>query len=189
MENDRIIGIFIMVLSAFIFIPLIIFFFSYGGVYTYKTFMETFGTKLSSLKLEHSEEERIRSAFEKVFHKYSDSSAIGSLGLYLLSFFINTIIFGLIIVMLILQCKCCCENSMLGKTICSSIMLVVAILVAIIYDYIALDIEYKLGLRDDEIYMFDDEFNQEIRENLDDIYNKRKKIFYHYLIGEMFSFQ
>ena len=136
--------------------------------------MEHLEKELGKLERDSKEKDRIRSAFEAVFHHYSDSTGIGGLGLAFISFAINTVIFALIIVMLILQCHCVCKKDILIKTIWSIIMLVLAFAIAIIYDVSGLNVKYTIDLRDDEIYIFSDEFNQEIRENLDYVYNRRK---------------
>ena len=176
MEKDRILGIIIMVLSPFEFIPLIVYFFSYIQEYSFRTIMDNLDTELKESTFDEEKKDRIRSAFEAVFHKYSDSTAVGSFGLAFGSFAINTIIFALIIVMLILQCHCCCQDKVFIKTIWSIIMLVIACLIAIKYDVSAFDVKYTLDLSDDEIYVFSDKFNQEIRENLDYQYSRRKEM-------------
>ena len=176
MEKDRILGIIIMVLSPFEFIPLIIFFFNYITEYGYSGFMKDFNENLGKLDFDYKEKDRIRSAFEALFHRYTDSTGISGLGLALKSFAINTAIFALIIVMLILQCHCVCKKDIFMKTIWSIIMLVIAFAIAIIYDVYGFDAKYTIDLSDDEIYIFDDEFNQEIRKNLDYVYSRRKNM-------------
>ena len=173
MEKDRILGIIIMVLSPFEFIPLIVYFFSYIQEYSFRTIMDDLDTELKESTFDEEKKNRIRSAFEAVFHKYTDST-LGGLALAFGSFAINTIIFALIIVMLILQCHCCCQDKVFIKTIWSIIMLVIACAIAIKYDVSAFDVKYTLDLSDDEIYVFSDKFNQEIRENLDYQYSRRK---------------
>lgn len=174
MAKDQILGIIIMVLSPFEFIPLIIYFFRYIEEYSYRTLMDHLGDELGKTDLDSKEKDRIRYAFEAVFHRYSDSTGVGSLGLAFVSFAINTVIFALIIVMLILQCHCVCKKDIVIKTIWSIIMLVIAFAIAIIYDVSGFNVKYIIDLRDDEIYRFSDQFNQEIKKNLDDVYNRRK---------------
>ena len=176
MEKDKILGLIIIILSPFEFIPLIIYFWSYGAEYSYRQFMEDFNDEIYKLKLESKEEDRIINAFERLFHKYGDSSGISGLGQYLTSFAINTVIFGLIIPVLILQCPNICKNGILAKTIASIILLVIAFLFAILYDSFAFDAKYKLDLNDDEIYIYPDKFNKEVKENLDSRYNRRKNM-------------
>ena len=49
-----------------------------------------------------------------------------------------------------------------------------AFLIAIAYDVFAFEVEYKLNLNDDEIYIFSDKFNEEIKKNLN--YQLTRKI-------------
>ena len=173
MEKVRILGIIIMALSALEFIPLIIYYYNYGEEYGFHDFMGKFKQEIYKLKLDSEKEERIIDAFEILFHYYNDNSGVSMLLHHAKSIAINIVIFGLIIAMLILQCPNNCKNSILGKTIASIILLVIAFSFAIIYDVYAFEVKYKLRLSDDETYIFNDKFNEEVKENVDYMYNRK----------------
>ena len=174
MEKVRKLRIIIMVLSSLEFIPLIIYYWLYVGEYSFEDFMEDFNRELAKVDSEKINTNRIRSAFEGLFHYYRDSTGTSILMHSFKSFAINTVIFGLIIAMLILQCPKTCKNSIYAKYNASIILLFIAFLIAIAYDAFAFEVKYKLDLNDDEIYIFSDKFNEEIKKNLN--YQLARKI-------------
>ena len=173
MEKVRKLRIIIIVLSSLEFIPLIIYYWLYVGEYSFEDFMEDFNRELAKVDSEKINTNRIRSAFEGLFHYYRDSTGTSILMHSFKSFAINTVIFGLIIAMLILQCPNNCKNSIFGKTIASIILLIIAFSFAIIYDVYAFEVKCKLRLSDDETYIFNDKFNEEVKENVDYMYNRK----------------
>ena len=52
-------------------------------------------------------------------------------------------------------------------------MLIIAFSFAIIYDVYAFEVKYKLRLSDDETYIFNDKFNEEVKENVVYMYNRK----------------
>ena len=113
--------------------------------------------------------------FQGLFNSYKD---MGPLGNYLLIFFtliplIITYIFLISFMITYLYhfanrtcCKC--------KKTFSYIAIIFAAVLSIIFIAIATDAKTKIDLTDEEIYQFDDEFNEKTRKNIN--FMKRRKI-------------
>ena len=119
------------------------------------------------------------SKFEKIFGRYYDNGALGIGVSKLMSFLIMVITIVVLITAILLKllykycldcCNCCCKWH---KKSCIIFSLIYTLLNMIIYLDLAFERKVKLDLTDEEIYIYDGEFNEEIRKNLKFMYERR----------------
>ena len=150
------------------FIALIIFHIKYIKQFSFQDFMSTLKEKVYLKSQEDSEE--IISSFESIFGRYYDNAGLGFAIHILISLFILIIaiieLTSLTICQLINKFICC-------KKCCSIFLPIHCFLDMIIYLVFAFSAKYKINLENDKIYSFDDDFNKEIKENLDLMYNRK----------------
>ena len=172
MKNTSII---LIILSLVIIASIIIFHIKFTDKYSFDNFMHTLKDKIYEKEQQnetyHYPYENL-DKIEEVFGRYSDNSGL-TVALYtLMSLFILIITIIEIIFLLIFQlpkCLCCCKNC------CSFFSLIHSLLNMIIYLILAFREKYKVNLEEEEIYIFDEEFNKEIRKNID--FMKNRKIY------------
>ena len=171
--------IILIICSLVIVTSIIIFHIKFTAKYSFDYFMHTLKNKI--YEKEQQNEERNETDYfsyenlekmEEVFGRYSDTSGL-TVALYtLMSLFILIITIIEIVFLLIFQlpkCLCCCKNC------CSFFSPIHSLFNMIIYLILAFGEKYKVNIEDEEIYIFDEEFNKEIRKNID--FMKNRKIY------------
>ena len=113
----------------------------------------------------------IMGAFEKLFNRYYDNAIIGFAIYILTSFFV---MFLTIISMLILTIWQFCNNCIKCKKNCTIILPIYSLVNMTFYFIFAFDGEYKIDLSEEYLNIYTDDLNEEIRKNLDYMYNRRK---------------
>ena len=164
MKDRKLILILILIIEI---IAIITFNHKYTSQFNFSKFM---------YKLEHKtyDIEKINSNyimyFRKVFNYYYDNAAVG----FCLCIMLSLAIMTLTIIELI--CLLICQVRILNngyKISCGIYLSLHCFANMLIYLYLAINAEYKVNLSDDEIYVFDDEFNQEIKKNLDYMFYRK----------------
>ena len=111
--------------------------------------------------------------FEKVFCRYTDNNGLSRAVPQVASLviLILTIIELLLLVIIQLKKTCCgcCKESF------SFIFLIHSLIDMILYLWSAFDDQTEVNLEEEQIYSFDEEFNNEIKKNLD--FMKKRKIY------------
>ena len=155
-----------------IFIAIILFQVKFVAKFEYKEFMSTLENKV--YERNETNPNDIIEPFEDIFGKYYDNAGLW-IAFYIItsySVLIVTIVELIILVIIQLQkncCACCC------KKCCSIYFIIHSLLNMIIYLAFAFDEKSEINLEKDKIYSFDEEFNKEIKKNLD--FMKSRKIF------------
>ncbi len=175
----------ILIVSSFpIAIATILFHIKFTAKFSFKNFMYTLEDNFYSKKEKNESHEYldIMEEFEKVFGRYYDNASLGIAFYILVSIFITFITIVEIILLLLFQlCKCGCPCF----KFCFSFFLPIhSLLNMIIYIYLAFSEKYKVNLENKDIYIFEDEFNKEIKKNLD--FMKSRKIYL--IVCSLFSF-
>ena len=164
MKNLKIISIFIL----FIIIgSLIIFHFKYVAQFNFYKFMTKLEDKLSlkekEKEIDYKTMEAILQAYYKVFNHYFDNAASLFALLTLLSMYVLFFTIIAILISVILQFG---NKSKDCKFFFIMFFSIYSLANIIIYFILAFNSKYKLDLSEKDIYIFDDEFNQEIKNNL-----------------------
>ena len=131
--------------------------------FTYEDFMKRLKEKLE-LKFGN---DYIYKEYESLFGKYNKfykTSEIIFLFLILIEISI------LVIPILFQVCNKCCKNC---RAIISLLLLLVCLFFAIIFLIGSFNTKSRLNLTDEEIYIFDVEFNKEIKENIKTMYDRK----------------
>ena len=154
-----------------IFIALIIFHVKFLAKFEYKEFMSTLKDKAYEKNQRNAND--IIEPFEEVFGKYYDNAGL-LFAFYIITSYcvlIITIIELIILVIIQLQQNCCgcCRKC------CSIFFPIHCLLNMIIYLVFAFGEKSEINLEKDKIYSFDEEFNKEIKQNLD--FMKSRKIY------------
>ena len=170
MKKHEILNLIIKILCIFEIIPLVIYHFLYMSEFNFKDFMEKLYDKLNGFSNYNSE---YYEAFEDLFNRYYDSTGLIFMALFFKSLAIFIAISLLLFLMYLLQIKCFCKQNDYLRYILSIIFLVLSFGVAFAYVVIAFNLKYKIKLKEEEIYIFDNDFNNEIKENIDYMYNRR----------------
>ena len=138
--------------------------------FDFKVFMEKLHEKLNGFS---NYDYKYYEAFEDLFNRYYDSTGLFFMAIFLKSLAIFVSISILLFFMFLLQIKCFCKQNDYLRYILSIISLVLSVGVAFAYLIIAFNLKYRIKLKEDEIYIFDNDFNNEIKENIDYMYNRR----------------
>ena len=172
MEKDHILSVILIILSIIVFVLLCIYSSKYNDEYQFQSFMLTFERKLNELSYINNKD-KIRYAFKSVFHRYTDSTGLNSFLQSLKILFIDFAIFTGLVFMSILQLECPCKGENLLKSILSIISVIITFGITIVYIVYAFQAKYKIELNDEEIYIFDAVFNEEVRRNINLAYDRR----------------
>ena len=170
MEREKLFNILIIILCIFELIALIIFGLKYLSDFNFKEFMEKLNQKLNELG-EYDQD--YLEAFEYLFHRYYDSTGLFAFANFLKSASIFVITIILLIIMILFQINYICKQKEFFRFILSIAFLLICFCLEFIYIYFAFKAKCKIKLTEDEIYIFDDEFNKEIKNNLDFMYERR----------------
>ena len=160
---------FIYLLVIIVQIILIIFFhIKFVSQYDFKDFMASLQER--EYERNHTDDD-IMIPYEKVFNRYYDNAGL-SQGLSIVGSFlimistIITLITSGILQFCIIKKNC----GRKGAIVC----IVYSFIAMMIYLVLGFNAEYKVNLKDEEIYVYDDEFNQEIKKNIN--FMKTRKI-------------
>ena len=164
MEKETILILIIILLCIPELIVLLIFQVKYLAEFTYHDFMEKLSDKLG---VRNEEENAYFSAFEDLFNRYSDSSGLDAFVGILKTLIVFIIIFVLLLLVVLFQVNCCCKQKDFLRFILSIIFLVICFGLCFVYVAYAFEAKYEIKLSDDKIYIFDNDFNKEIKDNLD----------------------
>ena len=165
----------LIILLIPIFTAIALFHFKYITKFQFSSFMSTLQSKAheNSLKRNETYPDEFIEEFEKVFCRYTDSNGLSraipqAASLVIL---ILTIIELLLLVIIQLKRSCCgcCKETF------SLIFLIHSLFDMLLYLVFAFDDQTEVNLNEDQIYSFDEEFNNEIRKNLD--FMKKRKIY------------
>ena len=170
MEKYEILNLIIKIICIFEIILLVIYHFLYMSEFDFKDFMEKLYEKLKEFS---NYDDQYYQAFEDLFNRYYDSTGLFFMVNFLKSLAIFVAISLLLFFMFLLQIKCFCKQNDYLRYILSIISLILCFGVAFSYLIIAFNLKYTIKLKEDEIYIFDNDFNNEIKENIDYMYNRR----------------
>ena len=170
MEKYEILNLIIKIICIFEIILLVIYHFLYMSEFDFKDFMEKLYEKLKGFS---NYDDQYYQAFEDLFNRYYDSTGLFFMVNFLKSLAIFVAISLLLFFMFLLQIKCFCKQNDYLRYILSIISLILCFGVAFSYLIIAFNLKYTIKLKEDEIYIFDNDFNNEIKENIDYMYNRR----------------
>ena len=174
MEKETILILIIILLCIPELIVLLIFQVKYLAEFTYHDFMEKLSDKLG---VRNEEENAYFSAFEDLFNRYSDSSGLDAFVGILKTLIVFIIIFVLLLLVVLFQVNCCCKQKDFLRFILSIIFLVFSLGASSVFTYYSFKAKYKIEFNEDEIYRFDSEFNEEIKDNLNFMYNRKIYMF------------
>ena len=156
---------------------LIIFHFNNITAYNFRSFMEKLENKLISKEKEGEIDEKTKETiieeFEKVFGHYYDNAQLGFAIVIIISF---CVMFCTIIAMFISVIWQFC-NKCFDFRVCCIIVPIYCLLNMLIYFGFASNSEYKVNVSEKYLNMYDDEFNKEIKNNLDFMYKRKITLF------------
>lgn len=156
-----IINIILFVILIFEICFLILYYIKFKEQYKFNNFMST-------ICYEHDD---LCYALEEVFNHYSDTSGLGQAFECLGILFFMAIIILAVIIVLILKYFVKYSRT---KLVCQIILLLFSLLVTgLIYFRNGIEAKYKVDISDDKIYIFDDEFNKEIKNNFDFMFKRK----------------
>lgn len=158
--NIVIIDIILFIIITFEISVLIIFHFKYVKQFDYQDFME-------KICLDHK---KLCDEFENIFSHYSDTIEFSFLWKSIKSFFVMASTNLALIIILILEF---CGDTKKYKPVWEILLLFYCFGMMMIYLNYAFNAKYKVNLPDNEIYVFDDEFNKEIKINLYFMYKRK----------------
>ena len=151
-------------------ICLILFHVKYISDFTFESFMNKLQKKLDELG---EYDINYYPTFENLFNKYYDTTGLNLMIKFLQSFVVFITIFALLLLTFLLQISCCCKQRDFLRFILSIISLIICFGVSFTYVSFAFKEKYKIEMSEDKIYIFDKDFNQEIKDNLDFMFNRR----------------
>ena len=169
-------NVILIVTSIIIVASIIIFHIKFTDKFSFDNFMHTLENKIYNIQSTNETNKypsELLDAFEEVFGRYTDSSGLLIAFYILMSLFILIITIVEIIILLKFQfCKCGCRCNI---NCCSLFFPTHSLLNMIIYIVLAFGEKHKVNLEEKNIYVFDDDFNKEIRKNID--FMKTRKIY------------
>ena len=173
----------IMILCILEIAALIIYLGKYISNYSFKSFME----KLSE-KLDYSSEsdQKYLRVFEDVFNKYTDSTGLFALGNFFTMAIVLVAIGILLLFTILIQLKVFCRQDDSKRFIFSLIFIILCFAINFANLDPAFNAKYEVKLDKDQIYRFDDEFNEEIKDNLDFMYERRIYLIVCFLLTQIF---
>ena len=151
-------------------ICLILYHVKYISDFTFESFMNKLQKKLDELG---EYDINYYPTFENLFNKYYDTTGLNLMIKFLQSFVVFITIFALLLLTFLLQISCCCKQRDFLRFILSIISLIICFGVSFTYVSFAFKEKYKIEMSEDKIYIFDKDFNQEIKDNLDFMFNRR----------------
>ena len=154
-----------------IFIAIILFHVKFLAKFEYKEFMSTLQDKVYERNETNYNE--IIEPFEQIFSRYYDNAGLWFAFYIITSYSVLIVTMIELIILVIIQfpkncCGCC-------KKCCSIYFPINCLLNMIIYLAFAFNEKSEIDLEKDKVYSFDEEFNKEIKKNLD--FMKSRKIY------------
>ena len=149
---------------------IILFHIKYLTQFSFHNFMSTLQDKINSKSTEEENLYYIYEEYEKVFGRYYDNAGLESGIKTIASFFVMILTILALTILIIWQfCNKCREC----KRCCFIFFPIYSLLNMIIYISFAFSSKSDLELADDEIYIFDNEFNKEIKNNLQFMHERK----------------
>jgi len=165
----RIILLILIILFCIEATGLILFEIKFQLLYKYRDFMISLNDRLLLIYGENGDYSRIYGEYESVLGKSLENNLRGIEGVILL--FFDIIQFVILFISNLLQlCNKCCK-------ICRGVFSLLFHLIVFAYNLLNLlvsfSIKNKINLTDDEIYLFDEQFNNEIKKTLKIFYERK----------------
>ena len=170
MEKEKIFTLIITLICIPELILLLLYIVKYLAEWNFHDFMEKLDKKLWDLG-DYNED--YFSEFEELFNRYSDSTGLMALANIFKSLAVFVPIFILLLFVVLFQINYCCKQKDFLRFILSIIFLIICFGISFVYVAFAFQAKYELNLTDDKIYIFDEQFNKEIKDNLDFMYERR----------------
>ena len=156
------INIIILILFFLELLALLLFHYMYAQKFEFKSFMSTLEKKMEE-KGEGADYSKLEK-FEELFGRYFDNAGVEFALKLMTSFFV---MFFTIIALIILVIWQFCDKCGKCKIICDYFLSIYSCLNMTYYVYIAITAKYKIMLDTSRIYTFDEDFNNEIKKNID----------------------
>ena len=146
---------------------LILYIKKYILIIAYRDFMKVLKEKLEN-QYENNDYYNYYNEFESVFGTYNNDLFFLGPEAHRIFTFIEIILIGVAIIFQL--CNNCWK---IFRAVISLLILSGCLFINIYNIYISFQIKNKVNLTDDQIYIFDDDFNNEIKENLKKMYNRK----------------
>ena len=175
MENNKIFNLLLLIISILVIISMVIFIVLYMSNYHFKDFMDKLHEKLREFK----DRDKYETEFKRLFNEYYDSTPLIVAVLGLKTIAVIVPIFFLLLTVLLFQNNKCLKQKQFLRFILSIIFLISCMGIAIVFVLDSFNAKYKINLDEekDNIYRFDNEFNKEIKDNLNYMYNRKIYMF------------
>ena len=155
----------ILFILIFEVLALLLFHIIYIRQFEFKGFMSTLETKIQSKN--ETFDDNTFTKFEELFGHYYDNAGIGFSINMIISFLVMILTIIALIIFITRQFCEQCEKRKKCKNCLDYLLPVYCCLNMMYYIYLAVIAKYKLNLPDEDIYSFDDDFNKEIKENIE----------------------
>lgn len=173
----KIINIILLAILILEIVALILFHIKYIAQFNFRNFMSTLYDKMNLTEeyelreeYEHREKYKKYEKYEAVFNKYYDNASLGFAISTATSLFVMILTIIALIFLVIWQFCGKCKNC---KKCCDFFFPIYCLLNMIIYLYFAFSAKYKVDIPENEIYVYDEEFNKELKKNLDFMYERK----------------
>ena len=162
----RIILLLLFIILCIVIAAIILYLYKFHLAYEFGSFMSQLEYKLR-LKYGDNHYLHFYEEYQSVFGKYEYLYGLGAIFLY----FFTAIEIAILILSILLQtCKSCCK-------ICRGVFSLLLLFICIVYRMMLLidsfRIKNEVNFTDDEIYIFDSSFNNEIKEKLQIMYDRK----------------
>ena len=162
----RIILLLLFIILCIVIAAIILYLYKFHLAYEFGSFMSQLEYKLR-LKYGDNHYLHFYEEYQSVFGKYRDLYGLENIFLY----FFTAIEIAILILSILLQtCKTCCK-------ICRGVFSLLLLFICIVYRMMFLigsfRIKNEVNFTDDEIYIFDSSFNNEIKEKLQIMYDRK----------------
>ena len=176
MGKNKIFNILLLIISILDLISLVIFIVLYMSNYNFKSFMDKLNDRLREFG---TFDDKYYNAFKSLFNEYYDSTGLTITILSLKTIAVILPIFFLLLAMLLFQNNKCLKQKEFLRFILSFIFLISCMGISIVFVLDSFNAKYKIELDEekDNIYRFDNEFNKEIKDNLNYMYNRKIYMF------------
>ena len=153
--------LFLFIILIIEIILLALFFWQFLYAYAYKDFMNTLNSKLNTTNYNYYEE------YIKLFGSYNEYYGLESL---FVTIPIIIVVCALIFSILLQTCPRCLK---ITRAVISLLLISLCFYIMIYLTVISFLIKNKVNLTNQEIYIFDDEFNKEVKNNLKKMYYRK----------------
>ena len=162
----RIILLLLFIILCIVIAAIILYLYKFHLAYEFGSFMSQLEYKLR-LKYGDNHYLHFYEEYQSVFGKYRDLYGLENIFLY----FFTAIEIAILILSILLQtCKTCCK---ICRGVFSLLLLFICIVYRIMFLIDSFRIKNEVNFTDDEIYIFDSSFNNEIKEKLQIMYDRK----------------